>query len=124
MSKNCLIVMSGENDDYYGIYCHEYDDDKTITKLLNEYYSNRDVIELLFSNGTIYYIRYNFPWIKFKNRGTSDIQYFFDYDELVDCYKYVDNIFVFTNSGEWTINPKPVKKEINPLDEMINFILD
>lgn len=125
MPKKCLIVMSGDNNDYYGIYCHNYDNIDTILLHLNNYL-NRNDIEHLFNYGTINYIHYEFPWIRFQNerlnKGTSEIEYFFNRDELINCYQYVDDIFVFTDSDKWDINPNFDEKKINIFDNILDII--
>ena len=51
--NNCLIVVEGSYNDYYGVYCHKCEDTDTMKHLLDTFYFNKDYIEDLLKYGSI-----------------------------------------------------------------------
>ena len=119
--------MKGYNDDFFGIYCNEAEDAETMKIILNCLYKNKKSIEFLFNNGSISSISKDGFWIKINYNKSKYpvIEYFANFDELMDSYKYVRNIFLYENSGKWIINPTSKnEREKTYIDNIMDFFID
>lgn len=123
--NNCLIVVEGSCNDYYGVYCHKCEDTDTMKYILDTFYFSKDYIEDLLKYGSIKNFIYEFPNIKIIHKDSNkEFVYFSNFNELIDSYRYVKNIFIFTKSNEWKVNPKSIKEETCFLDDFIKFIFE
>ena len=123
--ENCLIVVTGNCNDYYGVYCREITISiEEVIRFLSNYYQNKELIEYLFANGTINKIMKDELWIEInyeKSESTNPIiEYFENFNELIDSYKYVKNILIFTPYHTWIANPKCEKELTYFLTNLLN----